>query len=320
MSVIVQKIILRNQQHFGRRLPLHHLGLLLAELPGAIRAAVSMAFRHRSQVRGPRPAWLDRAADVRFVDHEGDGETVLVFEAPRLGDAAAEVYAQQSLFPDADDRPAQDDTAIDLLGDVLNDIAARDQDSVHYDPSLLVRIAHFHRVFRQKSPFDEVEFISRRFPSDAPARLNAALVKSAELLLGGTPAPQRIRLVGQLDALVASTQRFSVRLDTGETVMGVFAEDQADILRSLWRQRVLVLGTAVYRASGRLLRIDAEAVRDGRAEPAVFSRLPKPPGIKIDMAKLRQRQGPKTGLNAIIGKWPGDETEEEITKLLQELS
>jgi hypothetical protein len=35
---------------------------------------------------------------------------------------------------------------------------------------------------------------------------------------------------------------------------------------------------------------------------------------------LRKPQGTKSGINAIIGKWPGDETEEEITAILEELS
>ena len=103
MSVVVHKVILQSNEHYGRKLPPHHLGMLFAELPLAIRATVSMAFRNRSHVKGRRPGWLDRASDVRFVDHEGNGESVLYFEAPQLGEAAADVYAQQSLFPEADD-------------------------------------------------------------------------------------------------------------------------------------------------------------------------------------------------------------------------
>jgi hypothetical protein len=319
MSVVVHKVILQNDEHFGRKLPPHHLGMLFAELPLAIRASVSMAFRNRSQVKGRRPGWLERASDVRFVDHQGNGESVLYFEAQPLGEAAPDVYAQQSLFPEADDRPDEDDTAFDLLGDVLSDVQQRNADSAHYDPSLLHRITQFNRVFK-KGPYSEVDFTSRRFPSASPARFTPAVVESAKVLLGRTPSPQRVRIVGQLDGLVASTQRFSVLLDSGDKVVGVFADEQMDAMQELWRKRVLVLGTAVYRASGRLLRIDAEAVKPGDNEPNIFSRMPSPPSTKIDTSKLRKPQGPKSGISAIIGKWPGDETEEEITAILEELS
>jgi hypothetical protein len=46
------------------------------------------------------------------------------------------------------------------------------------------------------------------------------------------------------------------------------------------------------------------------------------PGVlkKFDPRILHQPQGPDSGLNAVMGKWPGDETDEEILALLEELS
>ncbi len=41
---------------------------------------------------------------------------------------------------------------------------------------------------------------------------------------------------------------------------------------------------------------------------------------KLDLEALYQPQGPTTGINAIMGKWPGDESEEEILALLEEMS
>ena len=41
---------------------------------------------------------------------------------------------------------------------------------------------------------------------------------------------------------------------------------------------------------------------------------------KLDRRSLYQPQGPDSGINAIIGRWPGDESEEEILALLEDLS
>lgn len=56
-------------------------------------------------------------------------------------------------------------------------------------------------------------------------------------------------------------------------------------------------------------------------EPAEEKRAPQS-GIlkKFDRSVLHQPQGPDSGLNAIMGKWPGDETDEEILALLEEMS
>jgi hypothetical protein len=52
---------------------------------------------------------------------------------------------------------------------------------------------------------------------------------------------------------------------------------------------------------------------------------PRPPlrtGIlkKFDPRILDWPQGPDSGLNAVMGKWPGDETDEEVFAVLEELS
>jgi hypothetical protein len=41
---------------------------------------------------------------------------------------------------------------------------------------------------------------------------------------------------------------------------------------------------------------------------------------KFDYSTLHKPQGPDSGINAVIGKWPGDETDEQIQALLEELS
>ncbi len=259
---------------------------------------------------------MARAADVRFVDHAGNGATTLYFEAPTLGEAATEIYQQQEL-PGFSIRPSPDDTGFDLLGDVLTDVQQRNADSEHYDHPLLDRITRFHKVFDKKSPYSEIEFTSRHHIAEQAARFTPGTIESAKSLLGETPAPQRVRILGQLDGLEASTQRFSVLLDSGEKVVGVFAEDRMEAMHSLWRKRVLVLGTAVYRASGRLLRIDSEVVKSGESESAIFSRMPTPSHAKLDVSKLRKSQGPRSGMAAIMGQWPGDESDEEIDAALR---
>jgi hypothetical protein len=41
---------------------------------------------------------------------------------------------------------------------------------------------------------------------------------------------------------------------------------------------------------------------------------------KFDPRILDRPQGPGSGLNAVMGKWPGDESDEEVLALLEELS
>ncbi len=314
MTTITNQIVLTSDQGFGGKLPPREVGLLLAEIPGAVQSAISMALRNRSSLRG-RPAWLKRAGDIRFVDHQGNEESVLFFEAAPLGEAAPELYQQGELWPT---RPDPADTGFDLLGDVLAEIAAENADSDRFDTSLLKRLLHFRRVFA--GPFDEAQIESRRFDSKHRARLSPSVLRTAERFYANTPPPQRIRLVGTLDMVRASNLTFALQLDEDEEVRGVLLEGSIEELASLLNQRVLVLGKAVYRASGRILRIDTEEFRAAAGPDDFFSRLPQPPRLQLDRKALLHDQQHKKGVRAIFGKWPGDETDEQIEQALKELS
>src|SRR3954470_20069642 len=125
MSHLTQTITLTSDRHYGRKIPPQALGHAMTAIPTVVRQSVSMAFRGRSSVRGVRPRWLMAASDIRFVDHQGDDETILVFEAPTLGQAAGELYEQQEFWPS---RPDPELTALDLFVEVVRDVANQNED------------------------------------------------------------------------------------------------------------------------------------------------------------------------------------------------
>lgn len=309
------EIVLSSERPFGGRLPPRHLGYFLAEIPLAVQQCISMALRNRSTARGPRPSWLERASDIRYLDHESNGDTILYFDAPTLREAASELYDQQELWPT---RPDGIDTGFDLLGDVLTDISTKNPDSDHFDPPLLQRVARFKKVL--SGPFKEIRINSRRYSADDPAVIKPLTIDIAERLYAKTPAPQRVRLVGHLDMIRASTQTFALRLDDGQEVRGILPDGSLEECKALLGQRALILGRAIYRASGRLLRIDAEAISSGEAEPSLWSRMPQPRNGTMDLSKFRKPQGPRSGVAATLGRWPGDESDEEIRLALEKLS
>jgi hypothetical protein len=93
----------------------------------------------------------------------------------------------------------------------------------------------------------------------------------------------------------------------------------AEQLAHLFGQRVTVAGTAFFRPSGSLLRIEADSIELAGAEAAVWARVPAPLFHGVDAPSLRQPQGIRSGVNA-IGGWPADETEEELASALREPS
>ncbi|MFO0977135.1 MAG: hypothetical protein U0996_12105 [Planctomycetaceae bacterium] len=243
--------------------------------------------------------------------------THLQMELPSLDVAASEVYRQAWLFESG--RPDGKLTGLDLLMKVVGDIDTGKTDSDAFDPQLLHQVARFRRFFKG-SPF--TGFRIRRSAGDAlrEVQVTRSTAENSLRLYGRTPGPQRVRIVGQLDGIEASTQRFLLLLDSGERVAGVYPKEISDSLQKLWRKRVLVLGTSVFRASGNLLRVEAESIESGKNVAALFSMPPVPNGTRLDPGRLLRSQGPRSGMAAIMDRWPGNETEAEIQVALERIS
>lgn len=314
MTATSQTIILRSNQHFGRRVPPKALGRLLERLPDTVRQSVRMAIEGRSRAKGKRPDWLRAATDIRFLGHEGEDETVLHFEAPALGEAAPRLYEQQELWPT---KPAPEDSGFDILADMFLDVTAQNADSERFDRPLLEQIYGLRHVLN--GTFCEMTLTGRRL-TERPVVVTPDVVEIARNLYSNTPLPQQVRIAGKLDMLRASTQSFAVLLDDGQEIRGVLMQGDIQGISPLLNQRVLVLGKAVYRPSGRLLRVDAEEVSLPSGQEEFFSTIPKPVWKHFDLRDIGGEQQHKMGIAAVIGKWPGEETDEQIEQALKELS
>ena len=74
----------------GPRVSIHVLRDLSETLLEAAQRSLRLRVEGRSNLQG-KTAWLDAATDIQLVGLSG-GSTVLEWEAPTLGEAAAEVF------------------------------------------------------------------------------------------------------------------------------------------------------------------------------------------------------------------------------------
>ncbi|HYE21803.1 MAG TPA: hypothetical protein VEA69_25410 [Tepidisphaeraceae bacterium] len=256
------------------------------------------------------------ATDVRFVDMSrgGDGNTVLHFEAPRFGEVAGEVYEQGLLFGSL---PEPQDTAFDLMGDVVNDVALKVRDSEKYDVGILQRLERFKRPIFGHG-VDELRLLGGRLPAANPRKIDLCVTAAATSLYQQTPAPVRSRLAGRLDMIRASDKVFSLILKDGRQVRGIWLGDSIQPLREHVDQDVVVNGVVNFRPSGAVLRIDAEAVDAAGPADSFFSKLPAVTA-RLGRRQILQPQTSSAGMRAVFGKWPGEESDEEVLQALEDI-
>ena len=280
---------------------------MLSTLEGTLLDAVRMGFLHSSRARGRVPASLRAAADVRFVGHSGDdGATLLHFEVPTFGSVASELF-QQRLF--WDDGPKPEDTAFELFGAALYDVAARRTESNSFDPGMLRRIRTYHRILTRG--IDRITM-----PDTIAARrgqIDAGVVVAASELYAVTPAARRLRVTGRLDVMGASQGVLKLDIRPGEVVTALWeGEESVESLREFFNKDVVVEGLGVFRPSGSLLRIDADAIAAASSQDEFFRRVPSA-AVQPDYHKVaRLRAGERSAYAQLRGSLPGDETDEEF--------
>jgi hypothetical protein len=92
------------------------------------------------------------------------------------------------------------------------------------------------------------------------------------------------------------------------------AEDFAGLAGFLDKD-VVIEGLAVFRPSGRLLRIDADAIDAAGSRDSYFSTLPLP-GVADYAAVVRARPG-SSPYKELLGMIPAEETDEEFLKAME---
>ncbi len=191
-------------------------------------------------------------------------------------------------------------TAIDVFADALSAALSENRESMFADGPLLELFVRFSR-----SSAEGLELVRS---NGVALKLGPADVSRLEHLLHVTPGNRAVRVVGDLKpestpgmAALVVPNGDSVRVRfTGLVPVGV---------------RTVVSGIGHFGTSGACFLVDAEYI--GRAVPGdeIFEEVPR--SHPWDFVPPSVPQDALTGVNAFIGTWPGDETDEELLAALK---
>lgn len=225
---------------------------------------------------------------------------------PTFGSVASELLEQRLLW---DDGPKPEETAFELFGAALHDVAARRTESNRFDPGMLRRIHTYRRVLgrgidRITMPDTVVE---RR------GQIDADVVIAASELYAVTPTARRVRVTGRLDVMGASQGMLKLDVRPGEIVTALWeGEEPVETLREFFNRDVVVEGVGVFRPSGSLLRVDADAIAPASSQDEFFRRVPSGVAPRDYHKLARLKAGEKSAYGQLRGWLPGDESDEEF--------
>ncbi|MCF6228272.1 MAG: hypothetical protein L3J82_06355, partial [Planctomycetes bacterium] len=308
MQTVEHKIALHSIESLKGRMPTVDFGKFLYRTGELITKAVQLRMEGTSSRSGRKSDWIDKASDVRYVgnDSNGNGSAILVFEAPMLGECAPDKYWQKNLFGN---RPKREDTAFDLVADALRAINANDKDSIMFDDGVLVSCQRIGNSFGKT--FDSASIIPGELDHGSSVVVDKNTISVANSLHSITPKSQAVKVLGELDMVRFSTSAFTLNI-ARQIVPCVLMTNQIEKLASHGQVDLLVQGMAIYRPSGKLLRIEVDYFEDGTGKSEVWRKRPQSTSSGLAKEEYRRPQGPHTVVNAFFWTWPGDETEEEF--------
>jgi hypothetical protein len=313
LDFIDQQIVLETDAPYGAAVPLSISSRLFRRLEDTARPCVRMAIEGTSAHVGAPPAWLERASEIRTIGFSSNnGHSILHIKAATLGSAAPELFEQPSLWPGI---AFPEETALQVIAKISNAVRNKETGQDFYDPALLKHFSHWRGIFDHR--LSGLRFPQSIKPLSHETILDAQVPESARQLSIQTPPPRQVRVVGKLEFIRHSTRSFGLLLQDGREVRGVLIDGTPELLQRHFGNEITILGKAIYRPSGTLLRLDAQEILDTTAGKTAFSSVPM--ALSRTPRPEKRPQSDKTGIAAFFGTWPGQETDEELLAALGEV-
>lgn len=284
---------------------------ILNSSEGALRFSIEGA----SIKRGPTPEWLKKSLELT-VTGISKGSTVLEVEAPTLLETAPTQVEQQDFWYS---RPEPNDTSISLLSRSFTDAVSGKRENEQYDQGVLKTLSSFKPLL--ENYLDEVQIISTDRPyEDFNFRQEDLIIITK--LRQEMRQPQAVVVSGKFDLIEHAERRFQLIQEDGHKIYGKaeshFITDQD--MRDYWGEKVTVKGTAYFNLSGKIRLIEAQAIKLFEIGEQVFERVPELMLATEKIPSLKKGKVVKNPLQEIWGKWPGDESIEDMLITLRDIS
>jgi len=248
------------------------------------------------------------------------GSTILQLEAPTFAESAPEIVQQLDLW-NIPLKPSlkPKDTAISVISKSIHDAIKGNVESEYYDRGVLESFLSFGALLKEHVTDIQIECPSR--PTEKFTISDRELDRISKIE-AETPEPKAIVVSGIFNSIEHTPKRFELVLQDGHKIRG-FAESSyidTEDMRDLWGKKATVKGLAHFRPNGIARSIEAEVIKPFESGEELFETMPRNRINNSLLHKLKTGQGYRNPLKEVWGKWPGDESIEEILDVLNQES
>lgn len=133
------------------------------------------------------------------------------------------------------------------------------------------------------------------------------------------PEPQAVLVSGFFDTIEHSGKRFQLTMKNGEMIKGRIDEGAIELeqLRKFWGQPVTIKGVLHFKAVGKPGFLEAQVITVRQAGDELFESIGVPQSAPQILAHAKTEFSRRNVGTEIWGKWPGDESIEQLLEALK---
>lgn len=219
---------------------------LLDVLDDGCLQATRLRVDGRSTAAGPLPEWLQNSSS--FEVEEFQPEAVVLQSRP------LQIQLQRFPLGSAFYVPDSHPSCLDLFEDSLEDALSGREESDRYDRPLIETLEQLGRLFRYG--INRIDIINGRI-----LRIDRRAIEFIKSLRKRMQ-DEKMKIRGTMEQVEPSNRTFIFQSDAGQRFLGIASADacREANLADLSGMPVIVEGTAKFRPSGTILRIEAERI------------------------------------------------------------
>jgi hypothetical protein len=134
-----------------------------------------------------------------------------------------------------------------------------------------------------------------------------------------TPEPQAVLVSGFFDTIEHSRKCFQLTMKNGEIIKGRIDEGTIDMeqMRKFWGQPVTIKGVLHFKAAGKPRFLEAQAITAWQEGDEFFNSISVPQSALQILAQVKTEISGRNVEAEIWGKWPGEESIEQLLETLK---
>ncbi|OFX41933.1 MAG: hypothetical protein A2X08_01865 [Bacteroidetes bacterium GWA2_32_17] len=206
-------------------------------------------------------------------------------------------------------------TPMALVIQTFRSALIEEEDKDNLDKPLLKTLLKFKKNFISNN---EIFYFSNR-NSIPEIEVTLKDFRKIENLEDSIPEPTKVIINGKLDEMKYSKSKLV--LITNEGAVNAFAKDYVviDGIVHYMGKELTISGMAHYKPNGQVSFIEIQEYYEPGKKDIFFSRKPLAMDTQQQIAFQLKAGKSRNPLTAIIGKWPGNESDDEFQKMLKDL-